>query len=275
VQFSAALVALVTVAGVVFAGLQAGFSKTRVGVLIACLIVVAWALRSFWLLSRQRNYREHMVTRGAGLLALIIAVGTVVWPADKPEDTKAARSSCDLSTLPERADGPGETSAGLVYKVVSTNTHPNDHSAISHEIFAGGWVQQVFLATSRRISEVSAIINAEASREDPLKIRFDILDLSGKSVGGVDGTYDGATNNRDFGQRFGTPAEVRPGHLYALRVTNQSQKSIAVYTHTIDERQHVPFPVAACAYNSGDGPVRVVLSDNRGPHVLSGFVLSR
>jgi len=181
-----------------------------------------------------------------------------------------------LSNLPGApAISPAEKASPLLYKVVSTDTKANDGSAVSHQIYGHGWVQQVFLATQNRIAEVSAIIDAQVQPGHPLSVVFQIRTLEDQVIGTISGTYDGSTNNRDFGNFFSKPVPIKKGQLYVLRVinNNDTDRVIAIYAHRLDGAQTVPYHIAACEYDSFDGPGRLfAMQDEEGAQVLSGFI---
>jgi hypothetical protein len=275
---------LVIVFGAGIGAVTAGYSPVRALAAVVCLVVIAYTASIAFgaVRSPKLSTQRYVVLRFLSAAALILLILVFLdWPLGKSKPGASAAgkippSSCDLENLPKLPTiSSGEAASPLMYKVVSTDTTANDGSAISHQIYGHGWIQQVFLATQDRIAEVSAIIDAQVRSNHPLSIIFQIRTLDDQVIGSIDATYDGSTNNRDFGNFFKMPVSLEKGHLYVLRVinNNDTDRIIAIYTHRLDGAQTVPYKIAGCEYDSFDAPGRLFpMQDSEGPQVLSGFI---
>lgn len=282
-KFGQVLGGLIAVIGAALAEKSAGWTSGQILISIACIIIVAATANDAYLVLKNKIRRSKVVVQAAAcIVALVFLVlefyGLPFGPggagAKPPQAVK--QTSCDTSTLlSPPAVTPDEASSPLIYKVVSTPTRPGDQTAVAHEIYPSGWIQQVFLATRSNIATVSAIISTQFRPQPDIIITFQIRTLTGRIIRSIDAKYDGSTNNKDFGNSVGSPLPIKPGDLYVLRVINNSPKSIYIYAHYYDRAQVVPYEVPACAYNSGDGgPQYFTMQDNRGIQVLSGFIES-
>jgi hypothetical protein len=275
---------LVIVFGAGIAAVTAGYSPVRALAAVVCLVAIAYTASIAFGVVRapERSIRRSVILRSVSAAALILLILVFLdWPLGKSKTGasvagKSSPSSCDLENLPKLPIiSSVEATSPLMYKVVSTDTTANDGSAISHQIYGHGWIQQVFLATQNRLAEVSAIIDAQVKSNHPLSIIFQIRTLNDQVIGSIDATYDGSTNNRDFGNFFRQPVSVEKGQLYVLRVinNNDTDRIIAIYAHRLDGAQTVPYKIAGCEYDSFDAPGRLFpMQDSEGPQVLSGFI---
>jgi hypothetical protein len=277
------LTLVLLVFGAAIAAVTAGWSPARVLGAVACLLVIASTARFAFALARsvRQSSRSTLALGSAGGVALVILILIFLhWPLGKsrataPAPAAALVSSCSPSALQNPpAISPAQAASPLMYKVVSTDTQADDHTAVSHQLYGHGWIQQVFLATADSVAEVSAIIDAQVPPRGPLSVIFQIRTMQGQVLGTIHAAYDGSANNRDFGNFFRRPVPLSKGHLYVLRVINNNpQAVIAIYTHYLDSAQTVPYHIAACEYDSFDGPGRAFpMQDNRGEQVLSGFI---
>ena len=224
------------------------------------------------------------------LSAAVMVVTFTVWPFGSlsgtatPHGGFAAQNSCDLTNL----SAPPRVTAAMaqvpvMYAIRSTDSIAGDHTAVAHQIFGGGWMQQVFLATKNQIADVSVIVSLNLLSFKPFPVKFEILRATGGTViGRATATYDGSTNNTELHARFATPVQVRRGSLYALRVTNESALSngssltIAIYAHVLnnDPALNAPYPIPVCAHGSVDGgPNSIPILDINGTYqMLSGSI---
>ena len=169
-----------------------------------------------------------------------------------------------------------------MYAIRSTDSVDGDRTAVAHQIFGGGWMQQVFLATRNQVADVSAVVSLNLPSFKPFPVRFEIRTTKGTVIGSTTATYDRGANNIELHARFTPPVPVRPGSLYALRVinesavTNGSGLTIAVYAHVLnkDPALNAPYPIPVCAQGSVDGgPKAIPILDTDGTYqLLSGSI---
>ncbi len=226
-----------------------------------------------------RNSRSFIAAGVGGIIGVICAFLTSpLWPlhASTSEPQATLLSSCQSATLPEsQTVTRKETESRQMYAVTSKWTLAGDGSAIAHGILAHGWVQQAFLATKNHVTRVSVILSADGTPARPMPIVIQIRTIRGSTVASAGRAYNGATNNGSFDVRFEN-VHLRTGHVYILRVTNNSPKRIFVYTHYLDRAQMVPLTAAACEYNSGDDAGHQIVLHAAFPaiQVLSGLIVS-
>jgi hypothetical protein len=293
-SFKAVLGASVVALTVAFGAVGAGFSPPRVIVILCfALIFSATALpalrgtRMLW--NRAADRRSALVTAACGVSAAVVVATFSYWPFGPasgtagPQPGYAAQNSCDLTNL----SAPPPVTAAIaaipvMYAVRSTDSVAGDGTAVAHEIFGGGWMQQVFLATRNQIADASVVVSLNLPSFKPFPVRFEIITTGGNVVGSTTATYDGRTNNVELHARFAPPVPVRQGSLYALRVTNESASTngsgltIAIYAHALnkDPVLNAPYPVPVCAHGSGDrGANSVPILDTDGTYqLLSGSI---
>ena len=183
---------LVIVFGAGIGAVTAGYSPVRALAAVVCLVVIAYTASIAFGVVRtpERSIRRSVILRSVSAAALILLILVFLdWPLGKSRTGasvagKSSPSSCDLENLPKLPIiSSVEATSPLIYKVVSTDTTANDGSAISHQIYGHGWIQQVFLATQNRIAEVSAIIDAQVKSNHPLSIIFQIRTLNDQLSG--------------------------------------------------------------------------------------------
>jgi Caspase domain len=225
-----------------------------------------------------RKTRRFIAVGAGGIIGVILAFLTSpLWPlrASTSEPHATLLNSCRSATLPEsQTVTRKETESPQMYAVTSKWTRAGDGSAIAHGILAHGWVQQAFLATANQVTRVSVILSAPRTPDRPMPMAIQIRTIHGGTVASTERAYNGSTNNGRFGVHFEN-AHLRKGHVYILRLTNNSTGTIFVYTHYLDRAQVVPLTAAACEYNSGDdaGHQIVLHADFPAIQVLSGLIV--
>ena len=95
---------------------------------------------------------------------------------------------------------------------------------------------------------VSVILSTNGTPVRPMPIAIQISTLHNRTVASARRAYNGSTKDGDFDVRF-EDVHLRTGHVYILRVANNSPGKIFVYTHYLDRTQVVPLSAAACEYN--------------------------
>jgi hypothetical protein len=239
--------------------------------------VATWASRP--LLPAGRKSRELIAAVMGGVIIAVFAfLGRPFW-LHRPlirESQGAVMTSCRPGALPKselithkEADDP------RMYAVSSDGTIPGDDTAMAHGILAGGWIQQAFLATRSQLTAVSVILSTHHTPDRPIPIRFQIRTRSSSILGSAEADYNGSTDNKDFSLSFKN-LHLKTGAVYTLRVINNSQKKIFVYTHYLDRAQLVPLRAAVCEYNSGDDAGHQITLHAEIPaiQVLSGLIES-
>jgi hypothetical protein len=272
-----------------FAALSAGYSPLRVTLililaLIACLSAM-YAYRAYLALRRHEfNTRSLAWVSACTISTILMVAAFIYWPFDSnsvigsnPHRPRAAPSSCDLNSLPTPpAVTKAMAASPLMYAIRSTDTVAGDKTAVAHEIFAHGWMQQVFIATRLQIADVSAVISLNLPSFKPFLIKFELRNSGGAVIGSASAHYDGSTNNTELHATFPKPISLKRGRVYALRVINESNLTVAMYTHVLndDPALTAPYPVPVCAYDSADGgPKAIPILDNNGTYqVLSGAI---
>jgi hypothetical protein len=231
------------------------------------------ALRgSRMLRNRVIDRQSVLLTAACGLSAVVVVVTFTYWPfrpapgTASPPPAFAAQNSCDLANLSSPPPvTPTVAEIPVMYAIRSTDSVDGDHTAVAHQIFGGGWMQQVFLATRNQVADVSAVVSLNLPSFRPFPVRFEIRTAEGTVIGSTTATYDRAANNIELHARFTPPVPVRPGSLYALRVinesvvTNGSGLTTAIYAHVLnkDPALNVPYPIPVCAQGmAGRTPFR-------------------
>lgn len=273
-----------------FAARSAGYSSLRVAsililALIACLSVL-YAYRAYLALRRHEFHTRSLAFVSACTMSAILMVAAFIyWPfgsnpvtgSNSPQPY-AAPNSCDLNSL---SSPPAVTkvmaASPLMYSIRSTDTVAGDRTAVAHEIFAHGWMQQVFLATRLQIADVSAVISLNLPSFRPFLVKFELRNSGGAIIGSTSVHYDGSSNNTELHATFPKPISLQLGRLYALRVINESNLTVAMYAHVHndDPALTAPYPIPVCAYDSADGgPKAVPILDNNGTYQLLSGAMS-
>jgi hypothetical protein len=277
--------------GLAFAAVGAGFSALRVIIILGSLLITSATAQRAYLAYRAARRDRTLDRRSAAspaicvISAALALAAFISWPfgssstSSQQPQAHAAPSSCDLDNLlpPQPVTGT-MARVPLMYAVRSTDTVTGDDTAVAHQIYAGGWMQQVFLATGTQVATVSAVISLNAPSFKPFPIEFDVMTTGGKIIGTARVPYDGSTNNVGLHASFPKPVPLKRGNLYALRVTNESALTIAMYAHVYndDPALTTPYPIPVCAFGSGDGGPKAIpiLDDNDTYQVLSGSIFA-
>ena len=204
-----------------FAAVGAGYSLSRVAFILIFTLVA-----SFSALYTYRAYlawqRHQFSTRSLPWVIACTAAAVLLVAAfiSRPFGSKTATAGNQRSyAMPVT---PAMAAAPLMYGVRSTDTVAGDNTAVAHQIFAGGWMQQVFLATGTQL------VNASGAH----------------TLGTASAVYDGSTNNAELHAVFPKPIPLKRGSVYALRVVNESGLSDPPPARTTPEtadRRRFPF----------------------------------
>ncbi len=290
-SFKRAIAAIGTTLALAFAARSAGFPPSQVTFILSCTLITSvaapYAYRAYLDWKKSAFTARSLAWVIVEITAAALLVGAfITWPfggkatAGSGRQAYAPQSSCSLASLPTPPPvTPAAAASPLMYGIRSTDTAEGDRTAVAHEIFTGGWMQQVFQATGTQIASASAVISLNQTAFTPFRIQFQVLTTQGRIIGQASAVYDGSTNNSELRAAFSQPVPLKRGRLYALRVVNESGLTVAIYAHVYndDPALTAPYPLSVCAYDSGDGgPKAVPVLDNNGTYqMLSGTIMAR